>query len=423
MANPANYDETQAKLRQGYEGEPDEDLELELPPEIPEVNPEVYKDVEPLLFRGFLHVAATINDVSFVFKSMNHHEFEMLGLMAPTATGGTRKSLNKFYTHFLAYGVFMVEGDCILADRERHIPDIVKLFEEFGESVNTKIIRQLSEINRRANRAVILTEAFAIETISRLRWAQTRGSDLTSPAISGIQGTQNLGMNWAQLTWRAVNHYEDLRETAEREWENAKFVASAMAGKGMSRVHSQDRRRRKREREDRIERRDKILRFALLGESMEKQKGAPVLVARTVEELQTQLEKDLKGEKDWHDMVVDAHEKRSRDDRENRMAMLRERQKSFDAEYGPHSVTGGSNSRQGLTPEEVKFQLERRRQLNAQRLAARQVHPELVDPRMGEFANKWDSVQRTNRNPAEVPLVPTSNRPTGTPFRANPTRR
>jgi hypothetical protein len=414
MANAPTYDDTQAKLRQKYDGETDEeDLELELPPEIPEVNPEIYRDVEPLLFRGFLHVAAEINGVSFVFKSLNHHEFEMLSLMVPT--DGTRKGLQKFYAHFLAHGVFMVDGVNVLADRDQHIAEIVRFFESSSEGANNTIIRHLSEINRRSNRAVILTEAFAIETLSRLRWAQTQGVDLTSMAVTGIQGTQSLGMNWAQLTWRAVNHYEDLREQAEREWENAKFVASAMAGKGMSRVHSQDKRRRKREREERIERRDKILRFALLGESMEKQKGAPVLVARTVEELQSQLEKDLKGEKDWHDMVVDAHEKRAREERAHRHQTLLERQKQFDVEYGPRALTGGT-TRQGLTPEEVRFQVERRQQLNAQRLQAMQVHPELVDPKVADFRNKWDS---TNRDPSEVAIVPTSNRPTGTPFRFN----
>src|SRR5688572_16803230 len=122
MANAPTYDDTQAKLRQKYDGETDEeDLELELPPEIPEVNPEIYRDVEPLLFRGFLHVAAEINGVSFVFKSLNHHEFEMLSLMVPT--DGTRKGLQKFYAHFLAHGVFMVDGVNVLADRDQHIAE------------------------------------------------------------------------------------------------------------------------------------------------------------------------------------------------------------------------------------------------------------------------------------------------------------
>jgi len=230
-------------------------------------------------------------------------------------------------------------------------------------------------------------------------------------------------MNWAQLTWRAVNYFEDTREQAEREWENAKFVASAMAGKGMSRVHSQDKRRRQREREERLERRDKILRFALLGEPMDSSgKNTPVKVARTVEELQTQLEKDLKGEKDWHDLAVEAHEQRARDERQRRLEHVRQMQQNFDATYGPQRVMGETNM-QGLTADEVKFRIERQRQLNAQRLQAQQVTSELMDPKMGNFVEKWDSASLANRDPSQVPIVPTSNRPTGVPFRVTPPRK
>jgi hypothetical protein len=414
----ADYEDEQGKLRSKYEGEPDDDFHIDVPKELPEVNPEVYKDVEPLLFRGFLHVPADINGISFVFKSLNHHEFEMLTLMVPQGEA-TRATVQKFYSLFLAYGVFMVDGVNILSDRERHIPKIVEAFDSMNDGVKGKIVRHLSEINRRANRAVTITESFALEVLSRLRWAQLKGVDLTSTAVTGLEGTQRLGLNWAQLTWRAMNHYEDLRETSEREWENAKFVASAMAGKGMNRVHSQDRRRRDKEREDRLERRDRILRFALLGEPMESEnKGAPVMVARTVEELTTQLEKDLKGEKDWHDLVVEAHERRAQEARQQRAVQLQSLQQNFENAYGPHRLVGHTDL-QGLTPEEVRFRIERRQQLMAQRVSAQQVHPELMDPKMAEFQDKWSS---TSRNPAEVPLVPTSQRTTGTPFRFNPRR-
>src|ERR1700743_2516469 len=75
------------------------------PPKDPEVNPEVYKDVIPLLMRGFLTQPAEIGDVPFLFKSLNHHEMEMVRLM-----GGYREdrpASNRFWDTFLAYGVFM----------------------------------------------------------------------------------------------------------------------------------------------------------------------------------------------------------------------------------------------------------------------------------------------------------------------------
>lgn len=410
-----SYEEEQSQLQRKFDGAPDEDFHIDVPREFPEVNPEIYKDVEPLLFRGFLHVSAEINGVSFVFKSLNHHEFSLLGFMTPQDE--SHKATQRFYSLFLAYGVFMVDGQNILQDRDRWVPQIAELFDSLSEGVKTKVIRHMSEINRRANRAVTLTEAFSMETLSRLRWAQFGSADLTSPAVTGLQGTQDLGMNWAQLTWRAMNHYEDLREQAEREWENAKFVASAMAGKGMNRVHSQDKRRRDKEREERLERRDKILRFALLGEPMDTKDrhGAPIMVARTVEELTTQLERDLKGEKDWHDLVIEAHERKAQEERDRRAQHIQELQQNFENTYGEQRVVG-STSLEGLTSEEVTFRINRRRQLIAQQLSSQQVHPELTDPKAAEFAEKW-----AKRD--QVPLVPTSNRTTGVPFRINPPRK
>lgn len=417
---PAGYDEEQDRLRRNHDGDPDpEDIKIDVPRDLPEVNPEIFRDVDPLLFRGFLHVPAEINGISFIFKSLNHHEFGMLRLMLPETDSW--KAERRFHALFLAYGVFMVDGTNILADRERHIPDLTTFFEGMEAGASSKVIRHMSEINRRANRAVILTEAYSLELMSRLRWAQLGGVDLTGTAVTGLQGTQTLGLNWGQLTWRAMNYYEDLKETAEREWENAKFVASAMAGKGMSRIHSQDKRRRDKDREDRLERRDRILRFALLGESMDStsNKGAAMQVARTVEELSHQLERDLKGEKDWHDLVVEAHERRANDEKDRREQHIRELQQGFEDQYGPRQLIGQSNM-QGLTADEVKFQIERRRQLTAQRLA-QQSTPEFNDPKSAEFINKWSGVSRTNRDPSQVPMATSSGRAPGVPF--NPSRK
>src|SRR5665213_93615 len=115
MADP-DYDQDQERLRGQSEGEGD-GLHVESF-KIPEVNPEIYKDVEPLLFKGFLHMPGEINEVQFIFKSLNQHEFSMLNLMNPKEAV-SHKAVNRFYSMFLAYGVFMLGHDNILVDRDR----------------------------------------------------------------------------------------------------------------------------------------------------------------------------------------------------------------------------------------------------------------------------------------------------------------
>lgn len=252
-----------------------------------------------------------------------------------------------------------------------------------------------------------------------------------SSASTGIAGTNVLGMNFAQLVWRAINYYEDLRETAEREWDNAKFIGSCFAGKGIQKIYNQDKDRRQKEREERVKKRDQLIRQVLLRESPEesKQSGRYVMqVAKSVEDLSSQLERDLRGERDWHDEVVAQTEARVRKQFQDRQAKLQELVKSRDQEDAlPYMA---SSSLEGMTREEVQQRIQRKRQLEAQQGASKMVYPELSDERTSNFMQKYmaledntyqqgeirTAVGTTQRDPSEVQPLPPP-RPTATPFR------
>jgi hypothetical protein len=405
--------------------DPDQ-IRIEAPRE-PEVNPEVYRDVEGLLFRGFLTLPAEINGTLFVFKSINHHEFDMLRWL----NGQTTASTDRFYNAFIAYGVFMVDGVSVLPNRQELLPDLIKEFAGYMPAVKGKIIRYLSEINRKASNAVTLTEAFSMEQTSRFRWAQVRGLDLMSPTCTGVHGTETLGLNYAQLVWRALNHYEDLRDTSEREWDNAKFIGSCFAGKEIRKLYSQDRDRRTKEREARLERKDKLLRQVIYGEkpdSAEQKDGQIKIVARTPEELAKQLQNDLTGQKDWHDRVVEAAEKRISDQIQERRQRAHELLAEKVRDEGEEERSAYTDLKQGgLTYEQVQARIRKSRQEEAQRMAQRMVYPELEDPKVAGFIEKYGpkpdatyqqggSTGQDGRDPsAALPAGPP--RPRGTPFR------
>lgn len=407
MTQALTYEEEQERLQQELDGEA---IRIEAPKD-PEVDPKFYRDVEPLLFRGFLTLAAEVNGVPFVFKSLNHHEWQMLKFMHGMRDEGPSRA---FYDTFLAYGVFLVDGQNILPEREKHVAEIAKTFSDMPLAARKKLVRYMGEVNRRAAEAVTLTEAYATEMYSRFRWAQLRGIDLMQPTVTGIPGTERLGMNFGQLLWRALNHYADQKEMVEHEWENAKFIGSTMAGKGMSKVHSHDDRRRKKEREDRIARKDKILRQVILGEEEEKvvEGGAMKIVANSVEELASQLEKDLRGEKDFHDMVVEAEERRAREAVAERRQQLQAMAAEWDEKYSGRHLIGGTDAA-GLTPAQVQERINQNRQLRAQAAANRMSVPEVEDPKAAEFHRKWGLVQedapgfeQTDRDPSGAIPIP-----------------
>ena len=379
-------------------------LDLHIPKE-PEVDPRVYRDVLALLYRGFIHISAEINGVPFVLKSLNQHEFDLLQMTmgaqrSPTDTG------QRFYNLFLAYGVFMVDGINILSDRDRWIPTIADQFGNLRPPVRNKLIWNMSELNRRASAAVTLTEAYAMEHGSRFRWSQMRGLDQASTSLTGIRGTEYLGLNWAQLTWRALNTFEDTKEVIEREWENAKFVGSCFAGKGISKVYNQDNKRRQDEAEARVSRKDSLLRHVLLGTPMaeaETKGGQVVYVAKTVDQLADQLSKSLRGERDWHDEVVHAIEERQQSEHQAQQDRLQQLAEENDARFGPQSVFGTADLT-GLSLEDVAKRLEAR-----QRASASQVLPE--DPRQADFLDKWSQAGK------EPPMAEAPPRDLARPFR------
>ena len=400
--------------------ESQEEIRIEAPRE-PEVDPIHYRDVESLIFRGFLVAPAEINGVQFLFKSLNHHEFEYLQWVS------SGKTTERYYSTFVAYGVFMVDGQNVLMDRDRWVPEIEGAIDKLPPAARAKIVRNLSEVNRRASNAVVLAEAYQMERVSRFRWAQYRGLQLMDSASTGVLGSERLGMNYAQLVWRALNHYEDLREQSEREWENAKFIGSCFAGKEIRKIYSQDKDRRQKEQEERVQRKDQLIRQVLLGEDPSKDKTqgqVKLIVPRTVEELAAQLESDLRGERDWHDEVVFREEEKMRSQLQERETRLRELQAARDSALEPIAYTRTDLSK-GLSPDEVRERVLRGRQIEAQRAASRIVHPEMHDEKLNTFLQKYLPTEESpvpasstgDRNPTHVqPVVPPS-RPPGVPFR------
>ena len=423
---PVTYEEQQDMLRRQMDGK---EIVIEVPKD-PEVQPEVYRDVVSLLFHGFVTLPAKIGDVVFVFKSLNHHEFDLLRLM------GLLEKDNQygFWNLLLSYNVLMIDGQNVLVDRDRLLPKITETFEKMDLKPKQRIIRYMSEINRRANNAVQMTEAYATESYSRYRWAQLNGIDLCSPTCTGIPGTERLGMNWAQLTWRAINYYEDVHEATERDWENAKFIGSCMAGKGIQKVYQQDTDRRQKEKEERFARKDRLLRHILLGEkqsdAVKQLHGAVLTGAHTVEELARQLEKDLRGEKDHHDRVVEEHTNRIKRNIQGRQDQVREMVQRHEEEFGGKRMLGGTNFT-GLSINEVQEQITRRKQLEAQQVSKRMVRPEILqDPKSREWMDKWGitnndgngsgvafSVEQTTQDPSTAVPIPPPRQGVGTPFR------
>lgn len=396
------------------EGEQDDsDIKITAP-KAPEVNPEVYENTVLLIQRGFLTAFAELNGIPFVFKSLNHNEFDLIRLMTGLSPS-SQAVPPRFWDVFLAHMVLFVDGHNVLAERSKYLSLIADTFREIPHSARVRLIRQLSDLNRKTSQATMLVEAYATESYSRWRWAQVYGMDLSSPATTGVAGTETVGLCYAQLLWRAINRYEDLRDQNESEWENAKFISGSMAGKGIQKVYNRDNERRRKEREERWNKKDQLIRHVLFGEPLEGDKrygGAQVvMVASTVEELAEQVEKSLRGEKDWHDQIVQEYEDGIRNGVRAKAQHIQSLAKAHQEEMGGKPVTSNT-SLSGLTPEQVNRLIEAQRQREWER-AERGESAQLLDENVNTSLSKWGLLDGS---------LPTTDQPTDRAFPLQPGR-
>jgi len=307
-----------------------ERIRIRVPDTYRKVNDEVWSELETYMFQGFLTTNTVIAGKTFVFKTLNALEMRNINFMRPTR-GVSPDGADSFKAIFIAYSIFMVDGVNTLYERPRHINRLIKVIRKLQPKLQDKIIENLSAINQRSVRLFPLAEPYCHENRSRYRWLQTHDIPIHSPMATGIPGTDELGMNQCQQMWTALNRILDRREEMEREWHNAKFVGSCMAGKGVRSIDEKDRARLEKERIEQEEQKIKVLHDYLNRKTGVEERKSRIHLpdgrfadvvegtqadgkfrAETADELAEQLERALAGEKDFHDLVIEAKERELR---------------------------------------------------------------------------------------------------------------
>lgn len=291
---------------------------------------EVWTDLEAYLYQGFLTSSAHIVGKTFVLKTINHHELRYISYLRPLRTAPSEaRELHR--AALISHSVFMIDGENLLPDRHRKTARLVKLVSRLPSAAQDSIVEALAALNEKAALLRPLVEVFVHETRSRFRWMHSSGSAVHSPVNTGVSGTDEVGMNYCQQSWVALNRLLDVKEQMERDWTNAKFVGSCFAGKGVRAIDEKDKARAARERSEQDELKVKVLHGYLNrtpGELREPEVFLPdgrkaVVVGRfradSAQELADQMEAVVNEEKDHHDLVIEA-----------KMRQVRERAESMD---------------------------------------------------------------------------------------------
>jgi len=206
----------------------------------------------------------------------------------------------------IATCIWMIDGYSFLEDTHSviRIQHTLRWLPERALNVLWSVVHGLMN---RVSAAVGKAEAFCYERHSRALWRFCGRQSPAGEEFTGVPGTTRLGMNIIQQIWVGYNLAEDERLTDVRRWHEAKLVASAQAPKGIKKLNQADELREKREERRRNRVLDEMY-FEAVG--WKDKHSELVFQPYTADELVEQMRRWRDGEKDLHDIVVDAYRER-----------------------------------------------------------------------------------------------------------------
>lgn len=272
-----------------------------------------YIHVEHMIFRGFLVSAMEIEGIPIVFKTINQTEYDLSLLYAVSADPEVQAEMQEAF--FILNSVFLFNRSCILAHRDEFSDKAMNVILNWPSSVRLKLLQELQKLNALALRAILQVEGFTYGQDSRQRWALMKNIAPNDPRVTGIPGTEFLGLNMHQRLWFHYNTVDDKKEDFDLDWSRTKFAASVHS-KEISKIDSQDKTRAR----DALRRRESIFMGYASEDGVKGAQGEVKVANENVDDLLGQLKRDIEGQKDFHDLVVESHERKVRENHERKIA-------------------------------------------------------------------------------------------------------
>jgi len=280
-----------------------------------------YYCLSELIFKGFLVSEMCQGENSFVFKTINNKELDMIRLCA-----GSHKRKNyaiRFNLYYFLFSLLMINGDNLLLRRRENIHDLYDIMLELPYMIFSRFMNKMSELRKDSMESVKYLEGFCYTNKSRNLWRNLGGMPPNDEKVTGFPGTSELGLNVFQKNWILVNNSLDQEEKYNENFSLAILIASSMNQKGSKKV-SDDHNNKVR---DIKEKRKKIAESGYLDVKKEWKPDGWSAPVDTAEELVAELERQMSGKKDKHDVFIDKYmnnlRKKAEDERKSHEARVR----------------------------------------------------------------------------------------------------
>jgi hypothetical protein len=303
---------------------------------------EAYSFLSDLVFKGFLTAEFSINGQSLILKTVNEKEFDLIKFYSGDPDG--KNYQNNFNLYFLIFSLFIVDRRNILPGRNEKIHELYEYFGEMTDKLIRKMIESLNTIRMSSYDCIRFLEGFTYNT--RPTWRVLANDMPTKMEFTGVPGTSELGLSLHQENWIAINRALDSEEEYNKDFSLSLLVASASNPKGSRHVRNQfDSSKKMAE-----DRRKKIMKEGFIDTHKWTPEGWAASVD-TAEELVAELERQMTGVKDRHDIFMEKYMERMRETAAEKTRVAEERIKQLREGRDGVLIDG---SQRAMTMEEMK---------------------------------------------------------------------
>ena len=299
---------------------------------------DAYHNLADLIYKGFLCLRVNFKGQFLIFKTINEKEYDLIKLYS-----GPDNTL-RFNINYLVFSLLIIDGENILKQRGNRYKEFFNFFSEIPVDFFNTIYKELIDLRQTLSDLNEYLEGFCYTNQSRRMWSNYPNT------LVGIPGVEELGFNGYQEYWVSINRMLDEEEEYDKQFSLAVLIASASNPKGAKHLRSQHDANTQTTRDKRkkiaLEGTVKTINWSAEGWA------APV---DTAEELVAELERQMHGFKDKHDLFIEKYLQGLKD-KSNQIAKERE-----DA-INKHRTEGApmTSSQRILTPDEVRELMSRK---------------------------------------------------------------
>jgi len=305
---------------------------------------EAYAILSDLVFKGFLTAELNIDGQVLILKTVNEKEFDLMKIYA-----GNPKAANyqaRFNIYFLIFSLLVLNNENVLCKRTEKIAELYDYFLKIPDKLFRKMVENLNQLRLSAYESLKYIEGFSYTTIARNTWRALNNNLPSCTEFTGIPGTSEMGINVHQESWIVINRSMDFEEEYNKEFSMALLIASSTNSKGARHVRNQHDSAKNLA----LDRRKKLAKEGCIDTRKWTPEGwaAPV---DTAEELVAELERQMTGQKDKHDLFMEKYMNSLKEQARKKTQEAEERIKR--SQEGRDNVLIDGSQRQ-LTQEETK---------------------------------------------------------------------